>query len=67
MSNWLKEEDSMGKELTTLVEGILNSSTDEETVQLWNQISAEFSIAEIVWAHSKVSIRLVDALMRMNQ
>jgi hypothetical protein len=66
MLNWSKEEGTMDKELTALVEGILNSSTDEETVKLWNQISAEFSIAEVVWAHSKVSVPLVDALVRMN-
>ena len=52
------------KKLETLVEGILTTTDDDEALRLWSQITSEFSIMEVVWAHRKVSPRLVGSLMK---
>ena len=52
------------KKLEGLVENILSTTSDDEAICLWNKITSEFGILDVVWAHKRVSTRLVGSLMK---
>jgi len=52
------------KKLEVLVEGILTSSSDDEALGLWEKITSEFDVMDVVWAHGKVSSKLVGVLTK---
>ena len=50
------------EETSQIVEKILNTECSKEIVALWSDASAKLSIKELVWAHGKVSRKLLEAV-----
>ena len=47
-----------------VVEDILKAKSSQEVLTLWTKASAKLSIRELVWAHGKVSRKLLEAVAR---
>ena len=47
-----------------VIENILKAKSNQEVLNLWANASAKLSIKELVWAHGKVSKKLLDAVSK---
>ena len=53
---------SESPEAVQVVEDILKAKSSQEVLNLWTSASAKLSIRELVWAHGKVSRKLLEAV-----
>ena len=50
------------EEAVQTVDKILSAKCNKEVVNLWSDASTKLSIKELVWAHGKVSHKLLEAV-----
>jgi hypothetical protein len=53
---------SVREKTIQLVEKILSADSNEDVLSLWSEVTSQLPIKEIVWAHGKVSRKLIQAI-----